>query len=145
LLILKVVMDPLHKHLLPTHAYDGDAGWDVYNAEPMRLEPGESALLRTGVIGMELPRDYWGLMHGRSSTLSRHGLRVGTSVVDEGYRGELLIRGECVGSSPCLLVGGEKIAQLIPVPLVRVGVVPVEARELSWSDRGTNGWGSSGR
>jgi dUTP pyrophosphatase len=144
MLILKVVMDPLHKDLLPTHAYVGDAGWDVYNAEPVRIEVGEHVLLRTGIVQMELPRDYWGLMHGRSSTRRSHGLAVRTSVVDSGYRGELLIGAECAGTEPCLLVGGERIAQLIPMPLVRIGVIPVQAKELSPSDRGTNGWGSSG-
>jgi dUTP pyrophosphatase len=130
--------------ILPTRAYAGDAGLDLYSCEPVRLEPGDRASVGTGVA-VEIPPGQAGLVLPRSGLAARHGVALvnAPGLIDPGYRGELRVllintdRAEAVE-----LAAGERIAQLV---LIRVQTPVVEeVTELSRSERDRRGFGSSG-
>lgn len=129
--------------VLPVQAYEDDAGLDLSACEEHVLEPGMRALVGTG-LAVEIPPGYAGFVQPRSGLAARHGIAVVNSpgLIDAGYRGEVRVvllntdRAESFRVTP-----GMRIAQLViaPVPSVRV----VEADELSISQRGERGFGSS--
>ena len=130
---------------LPTRAHEGDAGLDLYAAEPARIGPGERASVGTGVA-VALPPGSAGLVVPRSGLAARHGIALvnAPGVVDAGYRGELrvlLLNTDREESFP--VAPGDRIAQLL---VVRVDLLaPVAVAELDQSERGNGGFGSSGR
>jgi dUTP pyrophosphatase len=128
---------------LPTRAYDGDAGLDLYALEPAELSPGQRASLRTG-IAVEIPTGHAGLVLPRSGLAARHGIALvnAPGLIDSGFRGELqVLLLNTDRSAPFTIAAGERIAQLV---LVRVETPEVaEVEELAFSERGTGGFGSS--
>ena len=130
--------------LLPTRANEGDAGLDLRAAEPALLGPGERASIGTGVA-VEIPSGHAGLVLPRSGLALRHGISMvnAPGLIDAGYRGELRVlllntdRGSEFEIEP-----GDRIAQLLVTPFA--ALEPVEAVELTASDRGERGFGSSG-
>jgi len=130
---------------LPSYAHPGDAGLDLVTTVDAILEPGERALLPTG-IAIALPEGYAGFVHPRSGLALKHGLSIvnAPGTVDAAYRGELAVtvinldRREAVH-----LRRGDRIAQLV-VQRVEHAVLH-EVDTLPGSDRGEGGFGSSGR
>lgn len=135
-------LDPRAK--LPTRAYDGDAGLDLYALEPTELGPGQRAAIPTGVA-VEIPSGQAGLVLPRSGLAERHGIALvnAPGLIDAGYRGELrvlLLNSDRTASFT--VSAGDRIAQLL---LVRIETPPVtEVQELAGSQRGAGGFGSSG-
>jgi dUTP diphosphatase len=129
--------------VLPSHAYDGDAGLDLSACEALTLAPGARAVVGTG-IALEIPEGYAGFVQPRSGLAARHGIGVVNSpgLIDSGYRGEIQVvllnsdQGEAFTVEP-----GMRIAQLVVVPIASVRVTEVE--ELTMSERGGRGFGSS--
>ena len=129
---------------LPTRAYPGDAGLDLYALEDGVLAPGERASIRTGVA-VEIPEGQAGLVLPRSGLAAKHGIALvnAPGLIDAGYRGEirvLLLNTD--GSAPFVIAPGDRIAQLVLVRIETPDVVEVE--ELALSERGGGGFGSSG-
>ena len=129
---------------LPAYAHPGDAGADLCSAEDLVLEPGERALVRTG-IALVLPEGYAGFVHPRSGLAHRHGLTVvnAPGTVDAGYRGEVcvnLLNTDRV--LPVTITRGDRIAQLVVQRVSRARFVVVD--ELPGSARGAGGHGSTG-
>jgi dUTP pyrophosphatase len=129
--------------LLPTQAYEGDAGLDLSACDEVRIAPGERAVVSTG-IAVEIPEGYAGFVQPRSGLAARHGIGVVNSpgLIDSGYRGEVRVvllntdvREEFV------VTPGMRIAQLVVAPVAAVRLLEVD--ELAASDRGTRGFGSS--
>jgi dUTP pyrophosphatase len=135
-------LDP--RATLPTRAYPGDAGLDLYALEEGVLAPGERESVRTG-IAVEIPEGQAGLVLARSGLAARHGIALvnAPGLIDSGYRGEvrvLLLNTDRV--APFTISPGDRIAQLV---LVTVETPPVEeVEELAVSERGSGGFGSSG-
>jgi dUTP pyrophosphatase len=130
--------------VLPSQAYAGDAGLDLSACDRITLAPGERALVGTG-IAVAIPDGHAGLVIPRSGLAARHGIsEVNTpGLVDSGYRGELkVIVLNTDRSEPFTVEPGMRIAQLVVVPVPAVRLVEVD--ELPVSDRGTDGFGSSG-
>lgn len=127
---------------LPTRAYDGDAGFDLYCSEERILMQGEFRDIPCG-IKIEMPPGYWALIKPRSSTLRRKGLLVAEGVIDNGYRGEIFVGVQCLGTA-AKVEKGERLAQLIPFHLTAAAMEPLWVDELNPSDRGEKGFGSSG-
>ena len=127
------------KAILPTKAHATDAGYDLY-ATSCYYEDG---MLHYGIgIAVEIPEGYVGLVFPRSSIANTHlTLSNSVGVIDSGYRGEVMAKFRKGGTRGYHV--GERIAQLIILPYPEV--VFEEAEELSESDRGTGGYGSSGR
>jgi dUTP pyrophosphatase len=131
----------------PVVAHPGeDLGYDVFLLEPVELGPRSTARLRTG-IAVEARHPESGaplglLVRDRSSMAAR-GLVTTGGVIDAGYRGEILIVMNNVTDGAIHLNGGEKIAQMVPVPVLTGVVEQVDSLEDSL--RLAKGFGSSGR
>jgi dUTP pyrophosphatase len=131
--------------VLPTRAHEGDAGLDLYAAEPAHLGPGERWSVRTGVA-VEIPEGHAGLVLPRSGLAREHGIALVNSpgLIDAGYRGELTVL--LLNTDPAEVYRvepGDRIAQLVVVGVA--SPEPVEADALTESTRGDGGFGSSGR
>lgn len=129
--------------ILPSRAYEGDAGLDLAACEAVTLRPGERATVPTG-IAVEIPPGYAGFVQPRSGLAARHGISVLNSpgLIDSGYRGEVRVVLLNTDRSMAFTVEpGMRIAQLVVVAVP--GVRLVEAEELAASERGARGFGSS--
>ena len=129
---------------LPTRAYPGDAGLDLYALEDAALDPGERASVRTG-IAVEIPEGEAGLVLPRSGLAARHGIALvnAPGLIDAGYRGEIVVLLlNTDRDSSFTIAAGDRIAQLVLVKVQAPEVVEVE--ELAVSERGAGGFGSSG-
>ena len=129
---------------LPARAHDHDAGLDLHAIERVQIEPGERAVVRTG-IAVEIPAGQAGLVLPRSGLAHRHGIALvnAPGLIDSGYRGELrVLLLNTDRSRPFAVSPGDRIAQLVLVAVRTADVV--EVQELAMSERGTGGFGSSG-
>lgn len=128
----------------PAYAHPGDAGADLVAAEAVRLEPGQRALVGTGVR-IALPDGYAAFVVPRSGLAARHGITIVNSpgTVDAGYRGEIRVALLNTDAEEAYDIAvGDRIAQLIVMPVLRTNFVPVA--ELPDSARGQDGFGSTG-
>jgi len=143
---MKLILSRLSEDAtLPTRAHEGDAGLDLYAAESARLEAGERASVGTG-IAVEIPPGHAGLVLPRSGLAARHGISLvnAPGLIDSGYRGELRVLLLNTDLNDAFEVNpGDRIAQLLITPFA--AVAPLEALELTVSERGDGGFGSSGR
>jgi dUTP diphosphatase len=129
--------------VLPRQAYEGDAGLDLAACERVTLEPGERALVGTG-LAVAIPPGYAGFVQPRSGLAARHGITIVNSpgLVDSGYRGELrVVLLNTDGREAFTVEPGMRIAQLVVLPVP--GVALREVEELDESERGVRGFGSS--
>jgi dUTP pyrophosphatase len=128
---------------LPERAYAGDAGLDLATCEPLRLEPGERAVVSTG-LAVAIPEGFAGFVQPRSGLAARHGIAVVNSpgLIDAGYRGEIrVVLLNTDRERPFVAEAGERIAQLVVLPVPELEVVELD--ELPASERGVRGFGSS--
>lgn len=131
--------------VLPSRAYDGDAGLDLAACEEAVLEPGERAVVGTG-LALEIPAGYAGFVQPRSGLAARHGISVvnAPGLIDSGYRGEIrVVLLNTDAHDSFAVTPGMRIAQLVIVPVATVDVR--EVQELAASGRGERGFGSSAR
>lgn len=129
---------------VPAYAHPGDAGADLTAAEAVQLEPGRRATVGTGV-SIALPDGYVAFVVPRSGLAAKHGITVVNSpgTVDAGYRGEIRVTLLNTDTEQAYAVAvGDRIAQLIVMPVSRARFIPVE--RLPGSDRGEGGFGSTG-
>ena len=129
--------------LVPTRAYDGDAGLDLSACERVVLQPGERVMVNTG-LAVAVPDGYAGFVQPRSGLAARHGITIvnAPGLVDSGYRGELRVVLLNTDAQESFVVEpGMRIAQLVVVPIANVD--PIEVEELPESERGVRGFGSS--
>ena len=139
--MLPVLAEPSH---VPAYAQAGDAGADLRSTESLILPPGGRALIGTG-LRFALPDGYVAFVVPRSGLAVKHGITVLNSpgTIDAGYRGEIRVpllntdQSEAFSIEP-----GDRIAQLIVMPVSRATFVPVDA--LPDSERGIGGFGSTG-
>lgn len=149
--------------VLPKYAHEGDAGMDVCAVEDVRLRPFEPTLVKTGLVA-DIPTGYEIQVRPRSGIALKQGVTVWNSpgTVDCGYRNEIgvillwtpfgppfdvLDKAEfdpaiCIKESWMVLHKGDRIAQFVVAPVTRCE--PVEVTEVSETERGTGGFGSTG-
>ena len=133
---------------LPTYQSEHAAGLDllaaVPEASPMILSPGQRALVPTGLM-IALPSGFEAQIRPRSGLASKHGVTVLNSpgTVDADYRGEIGVLLINHGDAPFPIRRGERIAQMVIAAVARAELVPAAA--LSATDRGSGGFGSTGR
>lgn len=129
---------------LPEYGHPGDAGLDLVSRGDHVLEPGERALVATG-IAIALPDGYAAFVHPRSGLALKHGVGVvnGPGTVDAGYRGEISVI--LINHDPHAafrISRGDRIAQLVVQQVSRANLV--EVTDLPGSHRGSGGFGSTG-
>jgi dUTP pyrophosphatase len=129
---------------LPSYAHPGDAGLDLYAADTTVIAPGGRALVPTGVA-LAIPSGWAGFVHPRSGLAADHGVTVlnAPGTIDAGYRGEVKVILVNHGTDPVELAHGERIAQLVLMPIGQARVRGVE--RLADTSRGAGGFGSTGR
>ena len=135
---------PVVAEHVPRYAHHDDAGADLVSTEAVVLGPGERALVGTGVR-IALPEGHAAFVVPRSGLAAKHGVTVvnAPGTVDAGYRGEIRVALlNTDRTEPYAVSAGDRIAQLVVVPVVRAEFLPVE--ELPASVRGTGGFGSTG-
>lgn len=135
---------PIIASQLPIYAHPGDAGADLVSTEAVRLEPGQRALVGTGVR-IALPDGYVAFVVPRSGLAAKHGITIvnAPGTVDAGYRGEIKVALLNTDASEAYEIAvGDRIAQVIVMPVPRARFVPVD--ELPGSTRGEAGFGSTG-
>lgn len=134
------------KAILPTYGSLEAAGADLYACldEPVCIAPGETAWIPTGVA-LEVPKGCAGLIYARSSMGTKRGLAPANKVgvIDSDYRGEIRVVLLNHGKETQRIEHGERIAQLVITPVLTPSYVQVE--ELDVTDRGTGGFGSTGK
>ena len=132
--------------ILPTFGSNEAAGADLYACleQDVTIAPGETVFVPTG-LAMELPRGYAGLIYARSGLACKRGLAPANKVgvVDSDYRGEFIVALHNHGTQPQTISHGERIAQLVVTPVLIPEYIEVET--LSDTQRGTGGFGSTGR
>ena len=129
--------------ILPSYARAGDAGLDLFAVKAIAIAPGATALVPTG-IAIELPPGTEAQVRPRSGLALKHAVTVLNTpgTVDEGYRGEVGVILINHGQTLFAVEAGMKIAQLVVSPRIQVNVQ--EAAELSDTQRGSGGFGSTG-
>lgn len=133
--------------LIPTKGSAGAAGYDLYadTQTDITVYPGETVPFYTG-LALEIPNGYAGFIFPRSGIATKRGLRLPNcvGVVDSDYRGNVGVPLYNDSDSPQVVERQERIAQLVimPVPDVQLYETP---GDLSWTERGKAGFGSTGR
>ena len=143
---------------IPTKAYDSDAAFDLYadiedtfkpfgtaeNEKGVKVMPGQTVKISSGVA-MEIPEWYWGAIYARSGLATKQGLRPANcvAVIDAHYRGPITVPIHNDSSEVQIIHHGDRIAQFMLAPVIETSFE--EVNELSDSDRGEGGFGSSGK
>lgn len=127
---------------LPAYATKGDAGMDIFVAENLTIEPGQSVGIKSG-LAFEVPEGYVGLLWDKSGLSIKHGIKILGGVLDSGYRGEVIVGVINLGKEPYTFEKGHKLTQLLIQPVVSAEIE--EAETLSESERGHGGLGSTGK
>ncbi len=132
--------------VIPTYGSAQAAGADLYACleEDAFIAPGQTVMIPTG-LSMEIPLGYAGFIYARSSMGSKRGLAPANKVgvIDSDYRGEFMVALHNHGKEEQTVCHGERIAQLVIAPVVTPGFT--EVSELSDTERGTGGFGSTGK
>lgn len=126
---------------VPEKYYPGDAGADLTISRHVTVNPSTRAQLPTN-MAVAIPRGYFGLVLPRSSTLHKRGLIVHPGILDEGYRGEVQVLVFNPGQKGVFVQEGERLAQLLVLPVVRVTFK--STKKLTAGERDTKGFGSTG-
>ena len=129
---------------VPSYATDGAAGLDVVAAEDLTLAPGQRHAVATG-FAIAIPQGYEVQVRPRSGLALKHGITCLNTpgTIDEDYRGEVKVILANLGSQPFEVRRGERIAQLVPAPVLKAQFAEVET--LSETSRGAGGFGSTGQ
>lgn len=129
---------------LPAYATDGAAGMDVVSAEDLLLEPGQRHAVATG-FSIAIPPGHEVQVRPRSGLALKHGITCLNTpgTIDEDYRGELKIILANLGAEPFAVKRGDRIAQLVPAPVLKAQFALVD--RLDETSRGAGGFGSTGQ
>jgi len=142
--------------IIPTKAYQSDAGWDLYASENTKVKAGQRNIIKTG-ISFEIPEGWCGLIWPRSGLSVKNGIDVLAGVIDSSYRGEIMVclhntsdvnpvyntETERYSFKDLKIKKGDRIAQILfhEVPEVKM----IEAEILQETERNQSGFGSTGK
>ena len=131
--------------VLPQYAHEGDSGFDLVAVKEVVIEAGETKKVPIG-LAFDIPQGYELQIRPRSGITSKTELRVQLGTVDSGYKGEISaivdnIANSMIGSSATVRIG-DRIAQGVIAPVIRATIQ--ESDDVGSSERGTNGFGSTG-
>ncbi len=129
--------------VLPDKAHPSDLGWDLYSCETVVIPSQSRHVVKTG-IAIQFPPLVGGILKDRSGVAGKLGLFVHAGVIDPNYRGEIMVLMYNSNISPIEISAGTKIAQMVLMPAFQLSGSLEEVDELDVTDRGENGFGSSG-
>lgn len=139
--MIQVKFKKLNPNAIPfKYTRTNDACMDIYCLDKFRLIPLETKIVSTG-IALEIPEDYEGIIRGRSG-LSAEGLLVHIGTIESEYRGDVGIVITNVSNRVQVIQAGSRIAQFTIKPVIKIELI--DAIELSSTERGAAGYGSSG-
>ena len=129
--------------VLPHYVHPGDAGMDLYSIENVEIDPGSTALVRTG-LKIAVPEGYEAQVRPKSGLALKHAISLANTpgTIDSGYRGEVQVILINHGREPFQVRKQTKIAQMVICPVVRAELV--EVGQLDDTSRGEGGFGSTG-
>lgn len=129
---------------MPKYAKNGDAGFDLRSTKDVQIAPQGTVMVGTG-IAVEIPSGYVGLCFPRSGMASKLGVNLANNVgvVDSGYRGEVKLPLYNAGHDVAEVFRGDRCAQMVVLPYAACELLEVD--ELTETERGGTGFGSSGR
>ena len=138
---INVVLNPSKGGIMPTKAHRVDAGFDLYTPRSFRVYAHDSAVVDLGVH-FEIPEGYVGFI------MSKSGLNINSDlttegVIDSGYTGSVVAKVYNSGDKDYYFVAGDKVTQIVFVPIPEVELVEVDT--LADTERGAGGFGSTGR
>lgn len=136
---VKVVLD--EGAILPTRGHREDAGLDLYTREFLMIKPGGSRTVDTGVH-VQIPEGYVGMVKSKSGLNIKSGL-LSEGVIDCGYTGSIRVKLYNHSAVPAIINAGEKISQLVILPIITPDLEVVDA--LEETERGDGGFGSTGK
>lgn len=140
---LHIKIKKLHPEaVVPSYAYESAAGMDLYSTQTIIIHPGERVSVPTG-IAIELPHGYVSLIWDKSGLSHKFGLKTLGGVLDADYRGEYFVGIINLSEVDYVLEKGHKVAQFLIQKVEHPTIEIVD--ELSDSDRGAGGFGSSGK
>ncbi|MEO1924341.1 MAG: dUTP diphosphatase [Nautiliaceae bacterium] len=130
--------------VIPAYQTKEAAGFDLHSIEDVILNPGERKLIGTG-LAFEIEKGYEVQIRPRSGLAFKHGITVLNSpgTIDSDYRGEIKVLLINLGDEPFEIKCGERIAQAVVSPVIQAEIE--EVRELSDTERGSGGFGSTGK
>lgn len=136
---MKVMLDNGAK--MPTKAHRADAGFDLYSRETVIVSAKESATIDTGVH-MQIPEGFVGFLKSKSGLNVKHGI-TSEGVIDSGYTGSIVVKLYNHSDKDYKVQIGDKISQIVLLPIAMTDLELV--KDFENSERGNNGFGSSGR
>lgn len=130
--------------ILPTYGSEFSAGADLYSIDDVEIEAGKTVYVHTG-ISMEIPIGYGGFIYARSGLATKRGLAPANKVgvIDSDYRGEIMVALFNQSGEKQSIERGERIAQIVIAPYIKADFE--ECDELTDTDRGSGGFGSTGK
>ena len=136
---MKIMLDNGAK--MPTKAHRADAGFDLYSRETVIVSAKESATIDTGVH-MQIPEGFVGFLKSKSGLNVKHGI-TSEGVIDSGYTGSIVVKLYNHSVKDYKVQIGDKISQVVLLPIAMTDLELV--KDFENSERGNNGFGSSGR
>lgn len=136
---IKVMLDP--GAIMPARAHELDAGYDLYSREDAVIYPSAGGLFDTGVH-VAIPEGYVGFLKSKSGLNVKHSIQ-SEGVIDSGYTGSIHVKLFNHGSKAVEIKKGQKISQLVLLPIITPELAVVD--QLEDTERGANGFGSSGK
>ena len=127
---------------MPTYGTSGAAGLDLYASADVTIQPNERMLIPTGVA-MEIPDGHFCYVMGRSGNTIKKGMIVALGTIDSDYIGEIGVMAFNQSGEAISFAKGDRVAQMVILPYPKVQFVEVD--ELSDTERGTDGYGSTGK
>jgi dUTP pyrophosphatase len=130
--------------VLPSRGSEGAAGYDLVACEAKEILPGEWSAVNTGIV-FEFPKDVYARVAPRSGLAFKKGIQVGAGVVDSDYRDSIKVILFNHGKEPFSIQVGDRIAQVIFEKIALPSLQEVTYEELATTERGTGGFGSTGK
>ena len=126
---------------MPEKAHKSDAGYDLRTPYEFTVKAGDSAAVLTGVH-MVIPEDFCGVLISKSGLNTKHDIQT-TGLVDARYTGEIVVKVQNHGKNDYHFNKGDKVSQIVILPVAFTCITEIE--DLPSTERGNNGFGSSGR
>lgn len=136
-----VVLDEDAK--LPVKAHIEDAGFDIFSRNDAVIKAGSFALFDTGVH-IDIPKGYVGFLKSKSGLNCKYSI-VSEGVIDAGYTGSIVVKLYNHGVADYIVNKGDKISQIVFLPIPNIKLNKIEKQELAQTDRGNAGFGSTGK